>query len=219
MAIQLLIDKLGQNKVTTHIKNNEKYEEKYCYEKIDDKFQLIEDLGKLYKELKTYKNINETLKDPFIYAILFDNDPTISLLSMSKKNSEIEKYLSSLPKYEKKELLYEYMSKLQNKYIIIDGKIYGKPNSENCMILISKEGAYDISFSNIKEYKSLIYKEMALQYDKENLKSKLVSDLKEIAKSLNIATFKVIDDKKKQLLKAELLEAIKDKIAIILSPV
>jgi hypothetical protein len=217
MAIQLLIDKLGKNKVTTHIKNNEKYEEKYYYEKIEDKFMLIEDLGKLYKELKTYKN--ENLKDPFIYAILFDNDPTISLLSVSKKNSEIEKYLSSLPKYEKKELLYEYMSKLQNKYIIIDGKIYGKPNSEKCMILISKEGAYDISYLTIKEYKSLIYKEIALRYDKENLKTKLVSDLKEIAKSLNIATFKVIDDKKKQLLKAELLEAIKDKIAIILSPV
>jgi hypothetical protein len=56
---------------------------------------------------------------------------------------------------------------------------------------------------------------MAIEYNKENLTSKLVSELKEIAKKLNISQSKEVDGKKKPLLKGELVE----QISIILSSI
>jgi hypothetical protein len=113
-----------------------------------------------------------------------------------------------------KELFYEYISKLRNKNIIIKG-IYEKYNNDIDECIIFDNSFEIINKCNLTVYKNKLFKEMAIEYNKENLTSKLVSELKEIAKKLNISQSKEVDGKKKPLLKGELVE----QISIILSSI
>lgn len=243
--MDLFISTVGPNKVNLSIIPNE-YEEKYNYEDPENKFDKIENISMLFKQLKSdplgfkvpqvpkVPEFSRTLavpqvdkivlKDPVLYAILFNEDPTISLLTNNMKNNLIDKTIDKIKLnmdlllrpfgftkrrlkqkdiLDNRELFYEYLTKLYKISVIIDHKIYG-----------DEENAIDIDNDNIKlnskDYKLQLFKEKAIQYNKENLILKLVKDLRSIADDLGI------DNKKK---KSELLEAINERILIILSSI
>jgi hypothetical protein len=224
--MDIFISKLGINKVNLDINTNE-YEEKYEYNNIPSKFDEIEAIGSLYKEL-----IKERIKDEFIYFVISYIDPLISLYKINKKNEEIDKYLNNLYKdidlnlkkygftkrrikkediIENKSLLYEYIARTLNISLVIEDKIYGC--DDNCIILNNKFAI--ISNTNINDYKLNSYKEKILLYSKTDLKNLNVNELKDIAISIGIDYYKTVDNKKKPLLKSEL----KEKLSIILSSI
>jgi len=247
--METFLKNLRKNKVTLDIKTNnfqEKYvydETPDKFKKIEDISMLYKQClnngpRRAPEAKRPHKVDEQAISDPFLYGILFYQDETISLLNTAHKNVKIDRYLSTLKKememhirafgftrrrltedmiWTQKPLFYEYMSKLANISLIVDNNIYEVDNVADCLVF---DSSYDIiDKSTLKAYKLKLYKEKALAYTKENLIEKTVSELKKIADDIGFETSKIVDHKKKPLLKKELQEGIKDKIAIILSPI
>lgn len=224
--MDFILSNLKQNKVTLDIKTNE-YEESYIYMKPKDKFEEIEDL------MEVYKDISETqyeIEDEFIYKILLYLDNTLSLIL--DKSIFIQKFKSDLkdklPNYiskigrDKKDILnaiegtddreplYHYIAYLFDKNIAIheseDIKIIDIGKKE-CIYI--DETAQLISMEDClakRHEKKKIYH--IQQNTVEKLSSMLVKDLKSLAEELGCPTTKIENGKKKNLLKNELKELI-----------
>lgn len=226
-----LVSSIGENKVTLKILSNE-FEERYEYDVRENMFDKIEDMCALFKQIKNHRPAETKTDDPFLYAVLFYKDPTISLYRCAQKNEQIKSYLDLVTKeiplnikelgftkrritkemiLEEKPHFYEYVCRLVGVSAVVDGRIYGA--EEHCL-LVSESG--DPQSTQRSAWLDKSYKEKAERYSKENLNTCLVSELKKIADELGVST-STTEGKKRPLLKAELLSALNDKISIILS--
>lgn len=176
--------------------------------------------------------------DSLLFSILEYIDPAISLLSNDIKIEKINNFKNTLIlsldiikiKISRDNMrkyietgdnnVCIYISKIINVTIILkintDFEIYG--NLDNC-ICLSKDDNNEFNIDSINSlifYKNLIIMDRIHKYHENNILEKLNSfllkDLKEIADKIDILTFKIEENKKKNYLKNELKDIIKIKL-------
>lgn len=176
--------------------------------------------------------------DSILLCILESIDPLVSLLSYDGKIKKINNFKNililgldiikikisrdNMKKYietgDNQACI--YISQIIKSTIIIkintDFEIYG--NLDNCICLnknINNEFNID-STGTLIYYKTLIINDRISKYHKDNILEKLnlllLKDLKEIADKIDISTFKMEENKKKNYLKNELKDIIKIKL-------
>lgn len=215
------------NKVTIQISSNE-YEESNPYIEETDLFNQIEDISSIYrkKSIKTECIKTECIKteciitgpDALILCVLEMLDPTVSLLS--NKVEKIENF--------KRKIMLNYTNYdttsislfLKKTIIIKEDNIYSITGSYDDYILIDKKQS---NYSLIKELDSKKLTDfynhnietIIKSYINDGILTKLdkmmVKELKDIAEKINVNTFKIENNKKRQLLKNEIKDVLKTK--------
>ena len=184
----------------------------------------------------------QVLDDKFIYCVLLSLDDTLSLVTdknmfitkfktdLIDKINNYEKQLKKLS-ITKSDILEAFKDKNDRdnlyKYVsIVIGKSIAIQKSDTVTLFEFSKNKEDCLFvnENTLSYENVSLNEAINRYNSsrklyytntitsEKLNDYLVKDLKTIAEELGLETTKIEDDKKKNLLKAELKEIIKTKL-------
>lgn len=206
------------NKVTIPIVTNE-FEETNPYIEEQDMFNQIEDITSMYRTKNIIKPECEISGiDTLILCILEMLDPTVSLLSNKIEKIENFKRIILL-KYEKCDI--NTISTFLKKTVVVKvDNIYEITGSYDEFILIEKKNdklyihidACNMTLDDIHKHNTSI---MMKKYINDGIIDKLdkmiVKELKDLAEKLNVNTFKIENNKKKQLLKNEIKDVLKTK--------
>lgn len=205
------------NKVTIPIISNE-FEETNPYIEETDMFNQIEDITSIYRK-KPMKTECENISgiDSLILCVLEMLDPTVSLLS--NKLEKIENFKRILmSKYEKYDII-TISTFLKKTLVIKVDNMYEITGSYDDFILVEKKNTNFIIIRDCNMTMSDICKHntdtIIKKYIQDGILTKLdkmvVKELKDLAEKINVNTFKIENNKKKQLLKNEIKDVLKTK--------